>query len=141
MSHDLDEPTTDEQWTCGKGLAEHAKVPAKIADLLAALAENLRAHLPTIDTSARAGRTERDAYAHLSREYEAVAAHLAGTAERMRSYRDLPAAPHHEEALADHGPMAAFERFVTLEHELAELLAASAEHDRQLLRGNRPAEG
>ena len=46
----------EEQQTCGKGLAEHSAVPAKFAEFLDALADNLEAHLPTIDTTAEEGR-------------------------------------------------------------------------------------
>jgi hypothetical protein len=124
---------SDEQWTCGKGLAAHARVPAKIADFLKSLADNLAAHLPTIDTSDPNGQTERAAYVWLSKEYDALAAQLARTAKQMHDYRDLPAARHHEEELADPRLVNVFERFVALETELADLLATSAEQDRQLL--------
>lgn len=125
--------SSDEQWTCGMGLAAHARIPAKIAELLKSLAENLEAHVPTIDTSSADGEAERAAYDRLSHEYEAVAAQLARTAQQMLEYRDLPAAPHHEDRLADPRLLEAFERFVALESELAGLLATSAEQDAQLL--------
>jgi hypothetical protein len=127
----------DEQSTCGRGLAEHATIAAKMAEFLKSLAANLHAHVPTIDTSDPNGQAEREAYVHLSTAYEAVADQLARTAKRMRAYRDLPAAPHHEEALADARLMEAFRRFVALETELADLLAASAEQGAQLLRQSR----
>jgi len=123
----------NEQPTCGKGLAEHAAVPAKMAGFLASLAENLEAHVPTIDTGDAHGRREREAYVHLASEYAAVAARLAVTAERMRGCRDLPPAHHHEEALTEPGILTAFERFVALELELADLLRASAERDQRAL--------
>jgi hypothetical protein len=125
--------SSDEQWTCGKGLAAHARIPAKIAEFLKGLAENLKAHVPTIDTSDPNGETEWAAYVRLSKEYDALAAQLARTAKQMHDYRDLPAARHHEEELADPRLVVAFKRFVALETELADLLATSAEQDRQLL--------
>ena len=124
---------SDEQWTCGKGLAAHAPIPSKIADFLKSLAANLRGHVPTIDTNDPNGQAERDAYVHLSTEYEAVSDHLARTAKRMGAFRDLPPARHHEEALADPHLIQAFERFVAVEKKLAELLAAAAEQDGQML--------
>lgn len=130
---------TDEPWTCGKGLAEHAAIPAKMAAFLNALAENLDAHVPTIDTSDANGRMERDAYVGLATEYAEIAAGLGRTAERMRSYRDLPAARHHENALSEPGLAQAFEMFVALETELADLLSAAAESDGQLLRQSEAA--
>lgn len=125
--------SSDEQWTCGKGLAAHAGVPARMAEYLKSLAENLEAHVPTIDTDDPDGQTERAAYVRLSKEYEALAAQLARTAEQMHEYRDLPAARHHEEKLTDPRLLEAFERFVAVETELADVLATSAEQHRQLL--------
>lgn len=131
---------SDEQWTCGKGLAQHARIPAKIADFLASLAENLAAHLRTIDTSDPDGQAERAAYVQLSKDYDALASQLAGTAKQMLDYRDLPAARHHEEELADPRLLDVFKRFVALETELADLLATSAEQDRKVLQESRPAD-
>lgn len=129
--------SSDEQWTCGKGLAAHARIPAKIAEFLKSLAENLEAHISTIDTSDPNGQVERAAYVALSKEYHALAAQLARTGRQMHDYRDLPAARHHQEKLADPGLLEAFERFVALETELAHVLATSAGQDSQLLHESR----
>ena len=131
--------SSEERWTCGKGLAAHARIPAKIAELLKSLAENLKAHVPTIDTSDPNGQTELNAYVRLSKEYDALAAQLARTAQQMHDYRDLPTARHHEEELADPRLVEAFQRFVALETELADLLATSAEQDR-LLQESQPTD-
>ena len=132
---------SDDQWTCGKGLAAHARIPVRVAEFLKCLAANLEAHVPTIDTSDDNGEAERAAYVQLSREYDAIASQLARTAKQMHDYRDLPAARHHENELADPRLLDAFERFVRLETELAEALADSAENDRQLLGESRPTDG
>jgi hypothetical protein len=63
---------SDDQWTCGKGLAAHARVPAGIAEFLKSLAENLQAHMPTIDTSDPNGEAEWAAYGRLSKEHDAL---------------------------------------------------------------------
>lgn len=52
----------------------------------------------------------------------------------MHDDRDLPAARHHEQRLADPRLLEVFERLVALETELADLLATSAEEHRQILR-------
>lgn len=126
--------TEQTEWTCGSGLAEHAAIPAKIAEFLRALGENLDAHIPTIDTGDANGRQEHEAYVDLSTQYATIAARLSDTAERMRGYRDLPAARHHEEALADPRLIEAFETLVALESELAAIVGESAENDARLLR-------
>ena len=124
----------EEQWSCGKGLAEHAVVPAGIASYLKSLAENLEAHLPTIDVKDVNGRRERDAYQHLVSEYSEMADRLAIAAEQMGRYRDLPLAQHHEEALSDPKILEAFGRLVAVEADLANLLRISADRDQSLFR-------
>lgn len=38
-----------DQATCGQGLAQHATLPAKLADAFAAVADNLEIHLAALD--------------------------------------------------------------------------------------------
>lgn len=124
----------NEEWTCGRGLAHHSAVPAKMAEYLAALAETLRTHLRTIDTSEATGQAEWGAYRELADEYADLADRLTTTAARMRGYRDLPAAPHHEKELSDPVLTEVFAKFVEIETELAALLQASADQDQEMLR-------
>lgn len=128
------EAAENDEWTCGRGLAHHSAVPAKMADYLAALAETLRTHLQTIDTSEAAGQAEWNAYGELADGYTDLADRLGTTAARMRAYVDLPAAPHHEEALADPLLVEVFARFVQIETELAAYLQKSADQDQAMLR-------
>lgn len=134
MSGNGQESAENEEWTCGRGLAHHSAVPARMADYLAALTEILRTHLRTIDTSTAPGQDEWGAYRQLADAYAALADGLGTTASRMRGYRDLPAAPHHEEELADPVLMEVFAKFVEIETELAALLQASADQDQAMLR-------
>src|SRR5688572_31525795 len=108
--------------TCGKGLAEHSALPAKLSELIAALAENLERHMPTLDLSDEHARRERDAYQRLSQEQRVIAEQLRATAEHMASYRDLPMARHDESKLADPRVVEAFRRFVDVEEQAYELL-------------------
>lgn len=130
----------DEPWTCGKGLAQHAAVPAKMAEDLNALAQNLDAHIPAIDAGDQSGQAERDAYVELATVYRSIAEQLADVASRTRSYGDLPAAGHHADVLADVKLLKAFEEFVTVEADLARLIRASTEQDQELLRQFQDAE-
>jgi hypothetical protein len=123
----------DDRPTCGKGLAEHSALPAKLAELEDALAENLERHQTTLDLrDANAGR-EHDAYVKLAREHRTIAAQLRETARHMAGYRDLPMARHDERALADPKLLDAFETFVRVEDELLAQLRAAVERDRQML--------
>jgi hypothetical protein len=123
----------DDQPTCGKGLAEHSALPAKLAELEDALAENLELHQGTLDLSDEHARRELDAYVRLAREHRSIAARLRETARHMADYRDLPMGRHDERALADSKLFAAFENFVKVEEELLTQLDAAVERDRQML--------
>jgi hypothetical protein len=123
----------DDQPTCGKGLAEHSALPAKLAELEDALAENLEAHQKTLDVSDGNSRRELDAYQRLAREHRAIAAQLRETAGHMAGYRDLPMGRHDERAFADPKLFEAFEKFVRVEDELLTQLQTALERDRQML--------
>ena len=123
----------DDQPTCGKGLAEHAALPAKLAELEDALAENLETHQKTLDLSDGNSRQELDAYVSVAREHRSIAAQLRETARHMAGYRDLPMGRHDERSLADPKVFEAFEKFVKVEEELLALLQAAVERDRQML--------
>jgi hypothetical protein len=123
----------DDQPTCGKGLAEHSALPAKLAELEDALAENLERHQKTLDLSDENAQNELDAYVRLAREHRSIAAQLRDTARHMAGYRDLPMARHDERAMADRKLFEAFVRFVKVEEELLSQLQAAVERDREML--------
>jgi hypothetical protein len=130
----------DEQPTCGKGLAEHSTLPAKLAELEDALAENLELHQKTLDLGDGNARRELDAYVKLAKEHRRIAAQLRTTAQRMAGYRDLPMGRHDEQALADPKLLGAFATFVKREEELLSLLQHALERDRQMLAAARAQE-
>ena len=39
----------DEQQTCGRGLAEHAVLPAQLAEVVEAMADNLQVHMQALE--------------------------------------------------------------------------------------------
>ena len=121
--------------TCGRGLAEHAVVPAKAAEVIAALALNLEAHLKTLDLSDPSSRREHDAYRTLAAEYAEIASRLAATAQRMAGYRDLPMGRHDAATLASPSLFRTFEELVALERELLDRLGKRFKRDRDLLAG------
>ncbi|NVB85523.1 MAG: hypothetical protein HOV81_44575 [Kofleriaceae bacterium] len=123
----------DDEQTCGKGLAEHAVVPRVMGELIAALAENLELHLPTIQTSDPAGRAEHAAYEKLIAEHRTIAAQLAAVATHMTGYRDLAMASHDMARMQDPKRVEAFGRYVKLERELVAVLQASVARDQELM--------
>ena len=129
----MNEQPENEQPTCGRGLADHSMVPAKIAELLASLTENLEAHIPSIDVEDPNGRAERDAYEKLAADYRAVASGLRAAARQMAGYRDLPMARHHEAEASARGVLASFRRYVEVERQLVELLRDAVSRDQHLL--------
>jgi hypothetical protein len=119
--------------TCAKGLAEHSALPAKLGELVGALAENLELHQKTLDLTDANAVKEHDAYVKLAREHRSIATQLQTTAAHMAGYRDLPMGRHDERAMADPKLLDAFTRFVRTEEELLALLQKSVERDQAML--------
>lgn len=123
----------ENQPTCGKGLAEHSVLPAKLGELTAAMAKNLEVHVKALDLTDENSRKEHDAYVELAREHRSIAGQLQATARQMAAYRDLPMGRHDEKAMSAPEVAKAFEKFVRIEHELLSLLQKRIEQDRRML--------
>jgi hypothetical protein len=108
--------------TCGEGLAHHAALPARLADLLSAVAENLEAHLTALDPNDPQSKPEHQAYVSLSGEHRAIESRLRALAGRMAASATLPMANHDEAALASPRLREAFARLVAEERATVDLL-------------------
>jgi hypothetical protein len=129
----------NEPQTCGKGLAEHSALPAKLSELAAAMAENLEAHQKTLDVADGNSRKELHVYVKLAREFRSIATQLKTTAEHMAGYWDLPMGRHDQRAMARREVLDAFTKFLELEGELLELLRQWVERDGKMLAAIRAA--
>jgi hypothetical protein len=125
----------DDQPTCGKGLAEHSSLPAAFGEVVDAVAENLEAHLGTLDLTDERSRNEQEVYQELAKEHRAIAAQLRATAEAMAGYRNLPMGRHDEQALASPRIVDAFVSLVRTERELLTLLGDRVAQHEQMLAG------
>jgi hypothetical protein len=123
----------DEQPTCGKGLAHHSILPAKLGALMAAVADVLEAHQAALDLSDANAKREHDAYAELADSHRVIAAHLEATARRMAGYRELPMGRHDMTVMMSQKPAEAFSRLVAIEDELFSMLRARLEEHRAML--------
>jgi catechol 2,3-dioxygenase-like lactoylglutathione lyase family enzyme len=119
--------------TCGTGLAEHSEIPALFGKLIASLADNLDAHMPTVDTSTAAGRAERAAYDSLVTGFRKLVERTVALSAEMAGYRDLPMAPHNDEAFGTPQIASAFREYVALEEQVSLRLAHRHTRDQQLL--------
>jgi hypothetical protein len=123
----------DDTPTCGKGLAEHAAVPAKLAELTGALGRVLELHMRALDLGDAASREEYAAYEELSGVYRGIAAELSAVARRMAGYRHLPMGRHDMAAMTAAENVAAFGEYVRAEMELAEVLEKRLRQDRAMM--------
>jgi len=131
--------SASEQQTCGKGLAENSVLPAKLGELISAMAGNLETHMKALDLTDPNSQAEYDAYEKLLKDLRQTAAQLSVTASEMAGYRDLPMGRHDQKAMAHPRVRDAFEHFVQRKRELLELLKQTEGRDNQLLeimRGN-----
>ena len=117
---------SDNQPTCGQGLAANADLPARLGELLATRADVLERHMRALDPADPAARPELDAYAALAGAHRAIAAQLSQLADQMASYKGLPMAAHDMQVMTDpRGQAEAFQRFIALERELVSSLQSS----------------
>jgi hypothetical protein len=123
----------DEPMTCGRGLAEHSVIPAKLGELIAALAENLELHVPALVLTDHNAKLEQEAYVKLAAEHRAIAEQLTAVAAHMAGYRNLPMGVHDPKVMQDPARNEAFGRYVKLERELIDLLQKALERDQELL--------
>ena len=123
----------EEQWTCGKGLAETSSLPAKLGELIDSVAENLEVHMQALDLKDQNARQEYEAYQKLAQAHREIAARLAAVAGQMAGYRDLPMGRHDEQAMSDPKVMEAFVKLMKIEKELVSLLQKRVEQDQKLL--------
>jgi uncharacterized protein YhfF len=129
----LDPVDTPRQRTCGEGLAEQARVPAKLAQLIACLADNLELHSGTLDTSDEHNEREHEVYRKLAEQHRRLSAQLEAAGAEMGAHRELPMGPHDPEALSARKIVEAFEAYVRLEEDLCALLLEQTEQNRKLL--------
>lgn len=125
--------------TCGKGLAEHSPLPAKLGELTDAVADVLEIHTKALDVGDESSRKELEAYRALARIHRTIAADLKATAKQMAGYRDLPMGKHDEQVMMAPDAREAFERFVMREQDLLALLQRRIQPDRQMLDAMRGA--
>lgn len=123
----------ENQPTCGKGLAEHSVLPAKMGELTAALAENLEVHMKALDVTDENSKKEYDAYLELVEGHRKIATQLQEIAKQMSAYRDLPMGRHDYKAMSAPEVREAFKRFVKLEQALLALLQSRVEQDQKML--------
>jgi hypothetical protein len=119
--------------TCGKGLAENSVLPSQVGKLIAAMAENLEAHMKALDLTDENSAAEFAAYDKLIKELKQAALELHVTANQMAGYRDLPMGRHAERDMMHPRVGEAFERFLSEKQALLSLLQETTQRDAAIL--------
>jgi hypothetical protein len=119
--------------TCGQGLAEHASLPAKLGELIDAVAQNLEIHMRALDLGDEHAKREHDAYVKVAEGHRQIAAQLRATADLMASYRDLPMGAHDMEVMSSPEVLGAYHHLIEVEQELLSLLEQRADEHQELL--------
>jgi hypothetical protein len=122
-----------EEQTCGRGLAENSVLPAQLAEVTEAMADNLMAHMQALELDDEPARQEHAVYLRLCEEQRQAAARLRAVAGEMAAARDLPMGRHDTQTMTSPEVAGAFQRFVTAKQELLALLQRTAEQDQRLL--------
>lgn len=128
-----------EQPTCGQGLAEHAALPARLAEVTEAIASNLQMHMQALELDDEPARQEHAVYLRLAEEQRQAAARLRAVANEMAAARDLPMGRHDAQTMSSPEVADAFRRFVEARQELLSVLQRMAEQDQRMLAEMRQA--
>lgn len=119
--------------SCGAGLADHSKFPAKLGQWSAALAEMLEVHTTSLDPEDPSAQPELDAYIRLINRFRELAGELRATAAEMVADRTLAMPAHDETVLGGDRAIEAFRGYVERERELVALLRGELARDEKLL--------
>jgi hypothetical protein len=122
-----------EEHTCGQGLAENSALPAQLAEVTEAMADNLMAHMQALELDDEPARQEHAVYLRLCEEQRQAAARLRAVAGEMAAARELPMGRHDTQTMTSPEVAHAFQRFVKAKQELLALLQRTAEQDQRLL--------
>jgi len=122
-----------EPTTCGQGLADNAGLPARLADLTAAMGSVLEQHMTALDLTDPRSKAEHAVYEELASAHRRIADWLRATAERMAGQSDLPMGTHDLRAIRDPATTQAFETLVHAKRNLLDLLRETAEADHAML--------
>ena len=122
-----------EEQTCGQGLAEHSVLPAQLAEVSEAMADNLMAHMQALELDDEAARQEHAVYLGLAEEQRQAAGRLRAVAGEMAAARDLPMGRHDAQTMSSPEVADAFQRFVEARQELLAVLQRMAEQDQRML--------
>jgi hypothetical protein len=123
----------DEQETCGRGLAEHSVLPARLAEVIEAMAENLRVHMGALELDDEPAREEHAVYLRLAEEQRQAAGRLRAIAGEMAAARDLPMGRHDLQTMSSPEVAGVFRQFVDAKQALAATLQQMSEEDQRLL--------
>lgn len=123
----------EEQQTCGRGLADTAALPAKMAEVTGLLADILELHLPSLDLTDPLSQQEHVVYQQLLLGYREIATRMRETAQHMAAQRNLPMGRHDFQAAAGPRMAETFAQFVQRKHELLRLLQDGENADAQIL--------
>jgi hypothetical protein len=123
----------DEQQTCGRGLAEHSVLPARLAEVIEAMADNLRVHMGALELDDEPAREEHAVYLRLAEEQRQAAGRLRAIAGEMAAAHDLPMGRHDLQTLSSPEVAGAFRHLVAARRELAATLQRMAEEDQRML--------
>jgi hypothetical protein len=123
----------EEETSCGEGVAQQSILPAKLADLTAAMATVLEVHERALDLTDPSSRAELEAYRKVVQALRASAAELRATSHQMAASRDVPMGKHDDAAMSSQEALQAFTDFVRTEQDLLAHLQHAVEQDRRML--------
>lgn len=126
---------SDEQHTCGKGIAASGALPEKMSAVLRVMADVHQNHIRSLNPDEPNGKLEIAAYESLVAENRDLARRLDALAHLMRGYRDLPMPSHDMDVLTDQHSTNVFKALVDRERDLLTLMQERVKEWDSMLEG------
>ena len=108
-------------------------LPERLAEVVEAMADNLRVHMGALELDDEPARQEHAVYLRLAEEQRQAAGRLRAIAGEMAAALDLPMGRHDTQTLTSPEVADAFRHFVEAKQALLATLERMAEQDRRML--------
>ncbi len=115
-----------EHMTCGQMMAAESAMPAKMNELMTAIADGMEMHAKWSGTANKVAKGEHDAMMKIAKDHRQMGAMMKSTSEEMMKQKNLASAPHDMKAM-DPKMGETMTKQVTLEREMATMMMKDAD--------------
>lgn len=119
--------------TCGQWAASKAPLPAKLGELMTAIADNLEFHAKWTGTKDKAAKAEHDMLMKMAKDHRAIGKMSTDISNGMTKAKDMAQATHDPKTM-DGAKMAEMQlKQIKLQREMAQMMMKDADEAEKML--------